>query len=132
MALTRNFALRQGGADEELEFGAEQPHAVRAGHGERAHIVAQASVHHHLNAGATAGEGLDVLQCGIGRLLLAALGKARLEGVGDLRQRADDGAACRGIEQDFVTFADGGAHAFGPPDDGDVHGPRDDHDVGGQ
>ena len=126
------LALRQGGGNEELEFGAEQADPVGAGHRQRAHIVAQAGVDHHLDAGAAAGEGLDIAQRRIGRLLLAALGKAGLEGIGDLLQRADNGVARARIEQDLVTFADGGAHVLGAADHRHVHRPRNDHHMRGK
>ena len=44
------LALRQRRRDEELEFGAEQPDPVGAGHVERGDIVAQPGIDHHRDA----------------------------------------------------------------------------------
>src|SRR5690606_22585606 len=64
--------LRQRGRDEELELGADQAYSVGPGQAEHRQVVAQARVHHDLDALPVARERLDVAHLRVSGLPLAA------------------------------------------------------------
>ena len=123
------FSARQGGRNQELEFGAEQPDAIGAGQRNRGGIIEQAGVHIEGDMAAILGNGRQIAHLGPLFGLTRFQRPHRLIGFDRGRRRPDQQRIVAGVDDQFIAVIHVGKQLIDAAKYGHAHGAGHDDDV---